>query len=157
MTPEDMIARLDAPLSVRRRLGYLAVLLGGLGGAGLIGALWATEPALAARTAAAFALLVAVGLGWAAFGAWALTRRAPLYARDRVLAAWIALLAWGLGGAGVTAVAATRQRLPWGLPLVVGLLGAAAVAGVITARRRHAALLRRRHELASPGPGGEES
>ncbi len=148
MTPEDLLARLDAPLSLRRRLGYLAVLLAGLGGAGLIGSLWATERALPARTAATFALLVAVGLGWAAFGAWALTRKTPLYARDRVVAAWMALGAWGVGGAGVAVVAATRGRLPWGLAVLVGALGVAAVTGLVVARRRHAALLGRRRELA---------
>jgi hypothetical protein len=137
MTPEEMLARLEAPLSLRRRLGHLAVLLAGLGGAVLVGALWATEPALPAPTAAAFALLTAVGLGWAGYGGWALTRRTPLFARDRVVAAWIALAAWLAGGAGVTVLATVRHRLPVGLALVVGALGVAAGANLIAARRHH--------------------
>jgi len=147
MNPDDLLARLEAPLSVRRRLGYLAVGLAGLGGAGLIGALWATEPGLPAATAAAFALLVLVGLGWAGFGGWALTRRTPLYAADRVLAGWIALAAWLAGGAGVAVIAAVRGGLPWPALLVVAALGLAATANLIIARRRRAALLARRREL----------
>jgi hypothetical protein len=148
MTPDDLLARLDAPLSLRRRLGYLAVLLAGLAGAGLVGSLWATEPGLPPHTAAAFALLVLVGLGWAGFGGWALSRRAPLYARDRVVAGWVALGAWAAGAAGVTGIAAAQHRLPVGLPVLTGALGVAAVAYLVVARRRRAALLRRRQELS---------
>ncbi|MFB9686442.1 hypothetical protein [Amycolatopsis plumensis] len=36
---------------------------------------------------AAFAGLIAVGLAWAAFAGWVLSRRRPLFARDRVLGA----------------------------------------------------------------------
>ncbi|GIM95477.1 hypothetical protein [Paractinoplanes toevensis] len=134
----------EAPLSLRRRLGYLAVLLAGLGGAVLVGALWATEPALPAHTATAFALLTLVGLGWAGYGGWALTRRTPLFARDRVIAAWIALAAWLAGGAGVAVLAALRHRLPVGLALVVGALGVVAAANLVAARRHHRLL---RHQL----------
>jgi hypothetical protein len=148
MNPDDLLARLEAPLSLRRRLGYLAVGLAGLGGAVLIGTLAATEPGLPAATAAAFALLVLVGLGWAGFAGWALTRRTPLYAADRVLAGWIALAAWLVGGAGVAAIASFRGGLPWPAALVVAALGAAAAAHLVSARRRRAALLARRQELA---------
>lgn len=147
MTPEDLLARLDAPLSLRRRLGYLAVLLAGLTGAGLAGSLWATEPGLPPHTAAAFALLVLAGLGWAGFAGWALSRRAPLYARDRVVAGWVALAAWAAGAGGVTVIAAVQQRLPIGLPLLTGALGVVVVTHLVVARRRRAALLRRRREL----------
>ncbi|GIF25494.1 CHASE2 domain-containing sensor protein [Actinoplanes tereljensis] len=144
MTPDEILARLEAPLSLRRRLGYLAVLLAGLGGALLTGTLWATEPALPGRTAAAFGLLTTVGLGWAGYGGWALTRRAPLYARDRVIAAWIALAAWLAGGAGVAALAATRGSFPAGMAVVVAVLGAAAAVNLVVAHRRRAALRRLR-------------
>jgi hypothetical protein len=148
MTPEDVLARLSGPLSLRRRLGYLALTLAGLGGALLVGSLWATEPALPGRTAAAFALLTLVGLGWAGYGGWVLTRRTPLFARDRVVAAWIALAAWLAGGAGVAAIAASRHRLPVGLAVVVGILGVAALANLVVAHRRRAALLRHIADLS---------
>ncbi|GAA0564784.1 hypothetical protein GCM10010172_55290 [Paractinoplanes ferrugineus] len=77
-----------------------------------------------------------------------LTRRTPLFARDRVVAAWIALAAWPAGGMGVAAIAVSRHRSPVGLALVVGALGVAAVANLVVARRRRAALLRRSTELS---------
>ena len=147
MNPDDLLARLEAPLSVRRRLGYLAVGLAGLIGAGLIGTLWATEPALPAHTVAGFALLMLVGLGWAGFAGWALTRRAPLYAADRVLSAWIALGAWLVGGVAVGGIAAARGHFPWGATLVVAALGIIATGNIGYARRRRAMLLARRQEL----------
>ena len=64
MTPEEILARLDGPLSLRRRVGYLAVGLAGLTGSALIALLRATEPGLPPRTNAAFAVLVAVGSAW---------------------------------------------------------------------------------------------
>ena len=53
-------------MSMGSRLRYTGVLLVGLGGAALVGSLWATEPALADRTRIAFALLLAINLAWAA-------------------------------------------------------------------------------------------
>src|SRR5688500_1004535 len=78
-------------LTLPRRIGYAAAGLGGLAGATMIGTLWATEPTpLPARTQFAFAGLMAIGLAWAAFAAWALARR-PLFAVDRVIAATLAV------------------------------------------------------------------
>ena len=94
MTPEEVLARLDGPLSLRRRVGYLAVALPVSPASALIGLLWATEPGLPPRTNVAFAVLVAIGLCWAVFGGWAVTRRTPLFARDRVIAGWLGAGAW---------------------------------------------------------------
>jgi hypothetical protein len=150
MTPDEVLARLAAPLSLRRRVGYVVVGFAGLAGSALVGLLWATEPALPWRTRAAFAVLAAIGLGWAAFGAWAVTRRAPLYARDRVVAGWIGAAAWLLFAAGALAVAVPRHRAgPALLGLVFGL-GGLAVVNLAVARRHRAALQRRLREL----PGG---
>jgi hypothetical protein len=142
MTPDELLQRLEAPLSLRRRVLYLTVGLAGLTGSALIALLWATEPALPTRTQAAFAVLITIGLGWAAFGAWAVTRRAPLYARDRVVAAGLALAAWLLFAAGATAIA-RHQAEPWPI-IVVALLGAAATANLVRARRARAELQQRR-------------
>jgi hypothetical protein len=46
-------------------VGYVTLALAGLLGSGLIGLLWATEPGLPPRTRIAFAVLVAIGVGWA--------------------------------------------------------------------------------------------
>ncbi len=151
MTPDEVLQRLAAPLSLRRRVFYLAVGLAGLTGSALIGLLWATEPALPARTAAAFAALMAIGSGWALFGGWAVTRRAPLYARDRVVAGVLGVAAWLVFTVGTVAIAAADGRVePWQIGAVV-LLGAVAAANLWHARRVRRRLQRRRDQTAA-GP-----
>ncbi|WP_433254125.1 hypothetical protein ACQPYK_11900 [Streptosporangium sp. CA-135522] len=150
MTPEEMLKRLDAPLSLRRRVGYVTLAFSGLAGSGLIGLLWATEPGLPPRTRVAFGALVAIGLCWAAFGGWAVTRRAPLFARDRVVAGWVGLGAWLVFTAGVLAITTLRHKLEPTLIVVVLTLGVLAVANLRTARRERSALLRRKEQLEGP-------
>jgi hypothetical protein len=147
MTPEEVLARLDTSLSLRRRIGYLALAFTGLTGSALILLLSVTEPGLPPRTTVAFAVLVAIGLCWAVFGAWAVTRRTPLYARDRVVAGWIGLAAWLAFTVGALAVAGLRHRIEPTLFGVVVPLGVLAVVNLWAARRARAALLRRRAEL----------
>jgi hypothetical protein len=147
MTPEDVLHRLDAPLSLRKRVGYVTLGLAGLAGGGLIGLLWATEPGLPPRTHVAFGAMTAIGLGWALFGGWAVTRRTPLFARDRVVAGWLGLVAWLLSAAGALAIMVTRDRLePWLIGVVLAL-GAVALVNLRAARRARAALLLRRKQL----------
>ncbi|MEU1240931.1 hypothetical protein ABZ388_11255 [Micromonospora parva] len=154
MTPEEVLARLDAPLSLRRRVGYLAVGFTGLTGSGLIGLLWATEPELPTRTSVAFAALVAIGLCWAAFGGWAVTRRTPLFARDRVVAGWLGGGAWLAFSVGALVISVVRHEFEPVLLGMVLVLGVLAGAHLRAARRARAALLRRRTALAAPGEGG---
>ncbi|MFJ8437194.1 transmembrane transport protein [Kitasatospora sp. NPDC094019] len=153
--PGELDRVLAAEVSLGARLGRLAVGLAGGSAVALITVLWATEPEpLPLRTRIAFAALIAVGAAWAAFAAWALTRRRPLYARDRVLAATIALVATVTTSGAGTALAATRGT-PTGA-LITGLAGAALVgaAGFLLrrARARHRALLRLRDTLRQDGP-----
>ncbi|MET8258787.1 hypothetical protein [Micromonospora sp. NPDC005205] len=150
MTPEEVLARLDAPLSLRRRVGYLALAFTGLTASALIGLLWATEPGLPTRTNVAFAVLVAIGLCWAAFGGWAVTRRTPLFARDRVVAGWLGVGAWLAFSVGALIISLLRHELEPALLGVVLLLGAVAALNLRAARRARAALLRRRSVLAGP-------
>lgn len=145
MTPEEVLARLDAPLSTRKRLGYVAVGLAGLTGSALIGVLWATEPSLPTRTRAAFAILVLIGFCWAVFGGWAVTRRVPLFARDRVVAGWLGLGAWAIFAVGASIVAVIRHSFEPSLLVIA--LGMVAVVNLRAARRARAALVRRRTEL----------
>jgi hypothetical protein len=156
MTPDEVLARLDAPLSLRRRVAYLVVALAGLTGSALIGLLWATEPGLPPRTAAAFAVLMAIGLGWAAFGGWAVTRRVPLFARDRVVAAWLGTGAWLAFALGASVITIVRQKFEPSLLGVVVALGVLAAVNLRAARRARAALVRRKTELTTrlAAPGG---
>ncbi|WP_250001139.1 hypothetical protein [Actinoplanes sp. M2I2] len=144
MTPEEVLDRLGARLSSRRRLAYVGVALLGSAGSALIGVLWATEPGLPARTRVSFGVLMAIGVGWAAVGGWAVTRRTPLFARDRVVAGWFGLVAWAVVAAGSFVVAPT---VPAWLVVVVGALGVGAAANLTHALRIRAALLRRKTEL----------
>ncbi|OKI62337.1 hypothetical protein [Micromonospora sp. CB01531] len=150
MTPEELLKRLDAPLSLRKKVGYVALTLVGLAGSGLIVLLWATEPGLPPRTMVAFAVLVAIGLCWAAFGGWAVTRRTPMFAQDRVVAGWLGLGAWLLFTVGALVITTLRHKLAPSLVVAVLALGVLAIANLRTARRRRAALLRRKEELSQP-------
>ncbi|UAC01823.1 hypothetical protein Dvina_22660 [Dactylosporangium vinaceum] len=137
-----MLDRLSGRLSRPRRLAVVGVLLAGAAMTLLISLLWVTEPELPARTQLAFAGLVAVGLAWVGYAAWVLTSRLPLYALDRVVAAWL--------GLGATVAVAVPVALIAAAPLalaVVGALLALAVTNLVRSRRRRAALLRRKREL----------
>lgn len=147
MNDEELIDRLSGPLSLRRRIVTVVAALGGLVMAVLVGLLWATEPDLPPRTQVAFGAIVVVGLAWVAYGGWALTRRTPLFALDRVIAAWLALAACGLLAVPVAVVTTVRDRMePVAVAVVAGLLVLAG-ANLGRARARRAALLRRKREL----------
>jgi hypothetical protein len=136
-------------LSLRSRVGYAALLVTSLTMVVGVGSLWATEPALPARTHVAFAMIVAMAAGWSVFAAWVLSRRRILLGTDRVIAATIgvafsavasvgtfALGYWGGGGSAAYAAA----LIDAGLCLV-------AVVFWLRARRRLEMLMRRRRAL----------
>jgi hypothetical protein len=147
MNADDMIEWLSGRLSLRRRIATIAAMLGGLGVAILVGLLWATEPGLPPRAQVAFGGIVVVGLAWLGYGAWVLTRRLPLFALDRVVAAWMALAACGLTAVPVATVAISRQRMEAVALTTVVVLLALATVNLIRARAYRAALLRRRRDL----------
>ncbi|MDH2428509.1 transmembrane transport protein [Sphaerisporangium sp. TRM90804] len=120
-TPDDLLRGLSLP----RRAGYAAAGLAGASAAGVIGALWATEPGpLPVGTRLAFAAMILVGLAWAAFAAWTLLRR-PLFALDRVVAA-----ALGMAFSALTAVGTVAGALSNGS--ATGAAVGAALGGVLT-------------------------
>ncbi|MBE1496378.1 hypothetical protein H4696_003478 [Amycolatopsis lexingtonensis] len=103
-----------------------------------------------ARTQAAFAALIAVGLAWAAFAGWVLSHRRPLFARDQVVGARLALaVSVGTCAAG-TALAATRRTTAEILATALAGGVLIAVAGLLLARAhaRRRALLRLRDTLS---------
>lgn len=145
MNPDEVLGGLRPVLSLRRRVGYVLVGLGGVVGACLIGVLWATEPGLPARTAVSFGVLVAIGIGWAGFALWALTRKAPLYARDRVVAAWLGGGAWAVFAVGALVIVRGAPG-GWLLGVIGGMGVVAAVNGWFAVRER-GRLVRRAREL----------
>ncbi|MET8828955.1 transmembrane transport protein [Streptomyces sp. NPDC004610] len=161
MTPENIPEALEralaAEVSLAARVRRLAVGLAGATGAALLAVLWATEPEpLPAATATVFALLIAVGLAWTAFAARVLTRRRPLYARDRVLAARLALTTSTAVTATATTITAVRSA-PAATILTTGLAGATLMALAATAliraeaRRRGLERLLAGAEVDPPG------
>jgi hypothetical protein len=123
-------------LSLPRRVAHLVAGFGGLTVASAVALLWATEPGvLPGRTRMAFAAVIGIGLTWAGFAGWAVTRR-PLFALDRVIAAWLAVTFSTLTTLAMVPIALTRA----GTPVVVacGAIGATltVAAGAMLARAR---------------------
>jgi glucan phosphoethanolaminetransferase (alkaline phosphatase superfamily) len=81
----------DAELSLASRVGYVALLLVALMMTTVIAALLVTEPVLAPHTQIAFAVMIGIGLSWAAFAAWVLTRRRVLLAGHKIVAGRMAV------------------------------------------------------------------
>jgi hypothetical protein len=136
-------------LSLPRRVGHLVAGFGGLAMAAAVGQLWATEPGeLPLRTRIAFTAVIGIGMTWAGFAAWALARR-PLFAVDRVIAAWLAVTFSALMTLGMVTIALTRASTA--VVLACGGLGVTltVVASTTVARARayRRTLLARRHEL----------
>ncbi|MFI7632731.1 hypothetical protein [Nonomuraea sp. NPDC049400] len=157
LAAREMIERLEPSLSPWRRVRAVAALLAGLAGAVFVAALWGSEPGpLPGRTHLAFALFTVFCLAWAGYGGWLLTRRVPLFATDRVIAAWIGLAA-SVATTGVVAAVAAQRGTGLGLALGVGgLFVAVALVLAVRAHARRSALLRRMRELTGGEISGEE-
>ncbi|MFC5830281.1 hypothetical protein [Nonomuraea insulae] len=152
LSAQEMIERLEPAMSPWKRVRAVVALLAGAAGAVFVAALWGSEPGpLPGRTQVAFAVFVVFCLAWMGYGGWLLTRRVPLFATDRVIAAWIALAASAVTTVMVVVVAVQRGT-GLGLALLVGgVFVAASAALVVRARARRAMLLRRKDELTEEG------
>ncbi|MDH6436830.1 hypothetical protein M2158_005371 [Streptomyces sp. SAI-144] len=153
--PEQLERMLATEVSLRSRLRHVAVGLAGGCGAAMIAVLWATESnALPTRTQAVFAGLIAIGLAWAVFAGWVLSRRRPLFARDRVLSARIALAATVVTALAGVALAAVRGSTAGLVATAAGgaVFISAAVLALVRARRRRRELLRLRDALRQDAP-----
>lgn len=129
MSADELMARLRTELAPRRRLrGAVPLILGSSGGIAL-GSLWITEPDLPAGTDIAFGVLMVACVAWAVYGSWLVTRRAPLFAKEKVVAGWISVVATAATTAVTTASARARDSEVWP-PLLAGgtLLAVAALA-----------------------------
>jgi hypothetical protein len=119
ISADETIANLQDTLSLRRRVRSVVQLVGSAAMVTLIIVLALTEDALPARTQVGFSVITLTGLLIMIRAARALRRRGHLFARDRVIAGWIAagfavLLAVGLALAG-------RGLL--GLPIALAAIG----------------------------------
>ncbi len=137
-----------AELSLKARLGYVALLLVSTGMTVAIASLWLTETFLPPRAQLAFGVMCVIGVSWAALALWALGRRRPLLARDRVIAGSMAVtfttvfVAGALAGAVIAHNPAAYAALATGAVML-----AVSIRVLVDARRRFAALAARRAEL----------
>jgi hypothetical protein len=143
---------LATELSLRARVGYVALLLVSLLMAIGVGSLWLTEPSLPMRTHIAFGLIVVIALSWVALAARVLANRRVLFAAHRIVAAWMSVVFSGIFVAGMLAVRlsdsegydAAAASLAAGCG---GVMLAVAVALLLRARRNYAMLQDRRRAL----------
>jgi len=137
-----------AELSVKSRLGYVALLLLSAAMSTVVLSLWLTEPTLAVRTQWAFGALTVIGLSWVALSVWVLGSRRTLFARDRVIAGSMAVgfTALFVVGAAVAAVLSGSRAAFGALATGIVMLGIA-IGALLSARRRYAELAARRAAL----------
>ncbi|MDR7384512.1 hypothetical protein [Promicromonospora iranensis] len=149
----EIVAGLHGTLSARARLRAVAILVVGLAGAVFLAALWWTEPGpLPVLTRVAFGLMMVFCLIWAVYGIWLLRSRVPLFATDRVVAAWIGLAASALTSSLLVVMTVQRGSGAWAVIVVATALVAVAAVLVVRAHRHRAALLRREHALTGGDP-----
>jgi hypothetical protein len=138
----------NSALSLKARLGYVALLLLAIGITTVIGSLWATEPSLPVRTHMAFGAMCLIGVSWVALAVWVLRARRPLYARDRVIAGGMAVTFTSLFLAGaVAAVVIANNAAAYAVLVTGAVLWAVAIRVLVSARRRFAELSQRRAAL----------
>jgi hypothetical protein len=135
-------------MSVKARLGYVALLL--VSSAMTVGilSLWCTESYLPLRAQLAFGAMSLIGISWVALSIWALTTRRILLARDRVAAGWMSVVFTALFLAGaIVAVLVTGSAAAFGAAATGVLMFGIALRVLAGARRRFIELLARREEL----------
>jgi hypothetical protein len=148
MTMVQKLAR--GELSVKARLGYVALLL--VSSAMTVGllSLWLTEPWLPLRTHMAFGAMSLISIAWAALSTWALATRRVLFARDRVIAGRMSVVFTALFLAGaIAAVFMTGNVAAPGAAATGVVMFVIAMRVLAGARRRFAELAAQRAELES--------
>lgn len=147
---QDIRRLAGAELSLKARLGYVALLLVSAAMTVIVLSLWVTEPWLPARTHVAFGAMTLIGASWMLLSLWALSTRRVLFARDRVIAGGMAVSFTSLFLAGaVVAVVMANNAAAYGALITGSLMLAAALRAWSSARRRFTELAARRAALAT--------
>ena len=145
----DTVRRIaDAELAPGSRIAHGLLLAASAAMTVVIVSLALTEPNLQLRTIVAFAVLAAIGAGWIGYALWVLTQRRVLYARQRVVAGWMAVTFTSVFTAGAFALGVVAD-LPAGMMSgTLGLVLVTASAMLLTrARQRLSALTARLQQL----------
>jgi len=153
MTPQvkslqDIRRLAGAELSLKARLGYVALLLMSTGMTVVIASLWLTETFLPLRAQLAFGVICLIGVSWATLAVWALSRRRPLFARDRVIAGGMAVTFTSVFVAGaLTGAVIANNPAAYGALASGAVMLAIAIRVFVGARRRFTELAGRRAAL----------
>lgn len=135
-------------LSPAGRYAHLLLMLAAACMGVLVLALLLTEPALPLRTQVAFGTMLAVAASWVAYSAWVLRRRRPLLQAHRVVAGYMATAFSALFAVATLTAAAMTGSQAAALAGAIGVVMSAVAAGLlVSAHRRHGALLARRDAL----------
>jgi hypothetical protein len=145
---QDVRLLAGGELSLKARLGYVALLLIATAMSTVVVSLGLTEAILPLRTQLAFGAMSLIGAAWAGFAAWTLAARRPLFARDRVVAGWLAVAFTSVFVAGaIAAVVIANNAASYAVSLMGVVMLVTAVRILVVARRRFADLLARRVAL----------
>jgi hypothetical protein len=144
----------SAELSLQSRIAHGVLLAASLAMTMVLVALLLTESDLPLRTSAALTVLAAIGTIWTGYAAWVLTQRRVLFARQRLVAGWLALIFTSIFTAGAFAIGIAADVSAGFAAGGLGL-GLVACSGLLLARarRRLAVLLDRRRALEALGAG----
>jgi hypothetical protein len=135
-------------LSMRARLGYVALLLVSSAMTVALLSLWLTEARLPLRTHLAFGAMSLIGIGWASLASWTLAARRVLFARDRVIAGGMSVAFTGLFlASAIVVVLMTGKAAAFGAAAMGGGMFAVSLRLLAGARRRFATLAAQRAEL----------
>ena len=141
---EDMQRILARELSLRARLGYMALLVVAGSVSALTAELWITEPSLPVRTHVAFGAIVVIGISWTVYAWWVLANRRVMLANQRVIASW---LATGFSGLFLAGAIILRDRIGTGGVVTSSVLFGVACVNLAAARRHFIRLAERRDSL----------
>lgn len=109
--PEATLALVRGELSAARRWGYRLVFAVAATMVAALASLWATEPGpLPMRLHVAFAVMIAIGLGWVSVSGWILLRHRCPTALDRIASCWMATIACAISLVVSVAIALFRGQ-----------------------------------------------
>ena len=132
-----MVSKLaQGELSVKARLGYVALMLVSSVMTVVIVSLWLTEAWLPLRTHLAFGAMSLIGISWLALATWALTTRRILLARDRVIAGRMSVAFTALFVAGAIAAVVMTATPAAFLALATGAVMFVVALRVLAGARR---------------------
>ena len=145
---EDLRRLTEVELSTAARTAYVCLLLAASAMTAIVAALLLTEPSLPLRTSLALGVLAVIGVSWAGFAGWVLTRTRVLLGHHRVVAGRMAVTFSSVFCAGALAVGyATGSRSAGAAAALALIMVLVATALLIRARRGVERLSKRRDEL----------